>query len=92
MVTPLPDPINPGKLMIEPKKLPELIRFARTHNYEQAEGFADEPWPMPDLPDEFDLRLREDAVQLADAAGVTEEVAFSAITNWALKMYLDRLT
>jgi type IV pilus biogenesis protein CpaD/CtpE len=60
--------------MIEPSKLEEMIRFAREHKYDQAEGFADAVLTL-NLPDEAAQRLNDMADQLAQAAGLSADVA-----------------
>jgi hypothetical protein len=76
--------------MIDPEHLPELVRMARQHGYDRAEGFADVFLPTTDLQGELAAKLAELAEELAGAAGVSPEIASSAVVNSALTEHADR--
>jgi hypothetical protein len=78
---------------------PELIRYARRHRYEIAEGFCDEE---PDRPvgnaieagfEKLSLKHQElfnkQAAELAKVAGIPFIEAWSALLNWILKKHLE---
>ena len=83
------------------KITPELIRYARRHAYEWAEGFCNEgpkteienavASAIDDLSPEAFEYITQRAEELSVASGTRVEVAESALINWLLKQHLDRL-
>lgn len=65
----------------------ELIRFARRHKYDRSEGFADEPMSVT-VPPEIRGLADVVAADLAQAAGVSLEVAESAFLCWTVEQVI----
>jgi len=66
----------------------DLIRYARRHSYHVAEGFVGAYLGEPDLPVALAEVLDEQARELSVVAGISLEIATSAIVNRALNQYL----
>ena len=58
--------------MINPEHLPELVRMARQHGYDRAEGFAEVLVPTAHLPEELAEKLADLAEELVDPSIRTE--------------------
>ncbi|MEI9961781.1 MAG: hypothetical protein WDM76_11790 [Limisphaerales bacterium] len=80
---------------------PELIRFARKHRYEIAEGFCAEGKEAEELQNEVSESLEkllpnqqefldDLAEELSVHAGISLDEAESALANWILLLYLQK--
>ncbi len=80
---------------------PELIRYARRHRYEIAEGFCDEgeeasEWQaaMESVYENLPLDQQElfdnEAEELSARAGIPLDEAQSALVNWIVKQFQAR--
>ena len=71
---------------------PELIRYARNHRYQRAEGFCERLIEAGEHLDSGDRDLiARETIELAEAAGISYEDAQSAIVNFALEKYLPKI-
>jgi thiamine monophosphate kinase len=70
----------------------EMVRAARAQKYRYDEGFMDgaPKWKFG-LPADVSERLRQAAAELAEASGVTFEIAANTLINHALKEKLKNL-